>query len=64
MHHRAAGIFGLQTVLQIQRLKNIIGKIYRQMRGVGVKRLTAFFVSALIGANDIRVHFFVFLARR
>ena len=42
MHHRAAGIFGLQTVLQIQRLKNIIGKIYRQMRGVGVKRLTAF----------------------
>jgi len=39
MHNRTAGIPGLQFILPIERLEEIICRVHRQLAGVGIVRL-------------------------
>jgi hypothetical protein len=39
MKHRTTSIFGLQIILMLERLKNIIGATNWQLGRIGIKRL-------------------------
>src|SRR3989338_771649 len=60
VQNSAAGVFGLQVVLQIKGVKNIISKGYWQLSGVGIiRRGSSFLMGFFIGNNNVGKLLFV-----
>ena len=54
MQNRAAGVFRLQIVLEVEDVEHVIREVDRQMAGIGVERLCASSNGRLIGAENAR----------
>lgn len=59
MLNRAAGVFGLDSALQVQHFKHIIRIVDGQLRRVGVERLVALLIQFFVGADDFGVALFI-----
>ena len=60
VENRAARVFGLNLILKIESLKDVVGEIDGELRGIRIEGLgLPLPVIVLIGTDDIRVFSFV-----